>query len=62
MGAEDGEVVELLLRRLPDRHGVGRRGGLEADGEEDDLAPRLALATLRREELEARKARTGLSE
>ena len=27
--------------RLPDRHGIGRRGGLKADGEEDDLLVRI---------------------
>ena len=36
------------LRRLEDGHRVGRRGGLEADGEEDDLAGRDSAARARR--------------
>ena len=31
------EVLQAQLRRLHDRHRVGRGGGLEADGEEHDL-------------------------
>ena len=35
--AEDREVLEALLLGAQDRRGDERRGGLEADGDEDDL-------------------------
>ena len=38
VGDQHGEVRQALACGLPDGHGVGRRGGFEADGEEDDLA------------------------
>ena len=42
--AEDREVLDAGLVGAPDGHGVGRCGGLEADGEEDDLAVGILLA------------------
>ena len=37
MGDQDREIVDALFLRLPDGHGVARRGRFEADGEKDNL-------------------------
>ena len=34
---QDGKIFDALLSGLPDGHGVGRSGGLESDGKEDDF-------------------------
>src|SRR5690606_15441721 len=45
---ENAEVGDALLRGLPDGHGVGRGGRLEADGEKDDLLVRVGLRDFER--------------
>ena len=46
--AEDREIAQPQLLRLPDRHRVAGRRGLETDGEEHDLAVRVRLRQLDR--------------
>ena len=38
---QDGKIADLLPARLPDGHGIGRRGGLKSNGEKDDLFVRI---------------------
>jgi len=46
VGHQQREVLKPLVRGLPDGHGVGGRGGLEAHGEEHHLALRIIARDL----------------
>ena len=37
VGDQQRNIVQLFLARAPRQHGIGRSGGLKADGKEDDL-------------------------
>ena len=45
MGDQEGEILHPERVGLAHRHGIGRRRGLEPDGEEHHLRPGSALAT-----------------
>jgi hypothetical protein len=48
MRNQHGEIREPFAPRLPDRHRIGRRGGLKADAEEHDLLRRILARDLQR--------------